>query len=585
MPPLCLVLLLVLAAPAEPTPPVFAPSSATAGFITPGEEGALRWRLISGETTDPVAYRVLDYAGKRVAEGRLRRVDETRWETTLRPDQGYFEIELPASGQRFGVVCLPAWNDEPDHFFAIDGALSWLVTDASSREMLIRAAHRIGIAMVRERLSWGAVNPDRERWDWQGTRGYDTIRNVYRKAQVPILEMAHDSPHWLGLVGKYPHDLVGAADSWTEVAGRWQAGWGGVEIWNEPDIFFGGNLPADQYAAVAKAVSFAVSRAAVSVPLVGGVMALPNRDFLETCGQSGLLDRIDAFSFHTYDRAMDVERIVTGYRQWLRKYGHPAMPLWLTECGRPWLTGPDRPPIDQDQASALDITMKGVESNACGVDRYFAFVYPFFEENTQNFGMMDRRGTPLRSMAAYAQMIRILARKQYVGDLWSNVPALKRARVFSDGEQDVVVLYTGRPGASESLSIGKGALYIEGIDGRRLMPRTDGSIPVPDGLSYVWLDRDAVDARLIADTAASRLRPAAGASQAVRGAPSPIVLRFQLDADRFQASAKGYRVKQGRPGRSGLASMSGILATNLTLWPSSCTSSRAGRARDSQAAQ
>lgn len=49
------------------------------------------------------------------------------------------------------------------------------------------------------------------------------------------------------------------------------------------------------------------------------------------------------------------------------------MPLWLTESGRPWKQGPDRPPIDQDQTSALDITMKGIESQACGIARYFPF--------------------------------------------------------------------------------------------------------------------------------------------------------------------------------------------------------------------
>jgi len=549
MTPLYLAALVVLAGLGDAESPVFAPASSRSGFITPGEDFALRWRLVSGEAADPVAYRVLDYSGKRLAEGQLRRVDGRQWESTLHPAQGFVEIELPASGQRFGVVCLPPWSDEPDRFFAIDGALSWLVTDASTRETLIEAAHRIGIAMVRERLSWGAVHPEPQRWEWQVGRGYDTIRNVYSKTRVPILEMAHDSPRWLGLVGKYPRDLVAASRSWTEVARRWQSTWGGVEIWNEPDIFFGGDLPADQYVAFAKAVCFALPKAACPVPVVGGVMALPNREFLETCGQSGLLDRVDAFSFHTYEKAMDVERLVTVYRAWLRKYGHPGMPLWLTESGRPWRTGPDRPPVDQDQGSALDIIMKGVESNACGVDRYFAFVYPFFEENTQNFGMMDRQGTPLRSMAAYAQMIRILSRKQYEGDLKNDVPALIRARVFGDGESNVVVLYTGRPGASESVSLGlAGFAYIEGIDGRRLMPGSDGSIPVPDGLSYVWFDREANATRVVEDTSASRLRPAAGASEVFRSAPSPIVVRFQLDADRFQPSSKGYRVKDAPAG-------------------------------------
>jgi hypothetical protein len=97
------------------------------------------------------------------AQGELRRIDPGQWEIALRPEQGFFEIELPKSGQRFGVVSLPQWKGDPDPFFAIDGALSWLERDASSREELILTARRCGIAMVRERLSWAVINTDR----WQ----------------------------------------------------------------------------------------------------------------------------------------------------------------------------------------------------------------------------------------------------------------------------------------------------------------------------------------------------------------------------------------------------------------------------------
>ena len=51
--------------------------------------------------------------------------------------------------------------------------------------------------------------------------------------------------------------------------------------------------------------------------------------------------------------------------------------------------------------------MKAIEARACGVARYFAFVYPYYEEHASNFGMMDRRGVPMRSMAAYANAARV----------------------------------------------------------------------------------------------------------------------------------------------------------------------------------
>jgi hypothetical protein len=309
MAPFVLAMLVATAALDDTRAPVFAPVSPRSWFTMPGENVTLHLRLESGAAADPIAYRIVDYSGKLSAQGELRRIDPGQWEIALRPEQGFFEIELPKSGQRFGVVSLPQWKGDPDPFFAIDGALSWLERDASRREELILTARRCGIAMVRERLSWAVINSDQGRWDWEGRAGYEAIRRFYRSSGVPILEMAHDSPSWLGRVGIYPRDLVGAAASWGDVARRWHSAWGGLEVWNEPDIFFDGDVPADQYVAVAKTLSYSLSQAGIQTPLVGGVMALPNRDFRETCGRSGLLDRVDAFSFHSYDRATDIESL------------------------------------------------------------------------------------------------------------------------------------------------------------------------------------------------------------------------------------------------------------------------------------
>ncbi len=146
--------------------------------------------------------------------------------------------------------------------------------------------------------------------------------------------------------------------------------------------------------------------------------------------------------------------------------------------------------------------------------------------------MLDRRATPLRSLASYAQLIRVLARLRYLGDLRHSAPALLRTRLFGDGKEVIAVLYTGRPDASAAVALGLLVERIEGIDGRRLPLGDHGSIPIPDGLSYVWINRVASSSRLIADTAASRMRPTSAGVEAHR-APSPIVLRFRLDDSRY----------------------------------------------------
>jgi hypothetical protein len=438
-------------------------------------------------------------------------------------------------------MALPACGGAVDPFFAIDGGLSWLVPDARTREALILACARVGIGMVRERLSPGAVSPAPGRWDWETPQQFDALRRAYRDRLVAVLEMAHDAPSRLGRVGKYPADLSGWAALWNETAARWRSAWGAVEVWNEPDISFGDDLPADQYVPLAKAMTYGFETAKVDVPLVGGVAADFKPPWLDAAGRSLLLDRVDVFSFHTYGSALQMEPLVGRFRTWLRAHHHGAMPLWLTECGRPWNRGPDRPPVDQDARSALDITMKAVEARACGIARYFAFVLPFYEENSSNFGMTDRRATPLLSLAAYAQMIRVLGNRPYLGDLRHGAQALQRARVFGDAREAVAVLYSGRVEARASVRPGLPVVRAEGIDGRPLQLAADGSVPIPDGLVYVWLDPAKLGDRLVTETPARKLHADAGAP--ARRTASPIVLRYQFEAARVGPTSVGYVIK------------------------------------------
>jgi len=548
------------------------PVSVTQFFVTPEKPARLQWKIEGGPLAEPLEYSLLDYSGKPEGSGRAKLLDGGIVEVTLQPRQGFFEIEFPATKQRFGLVSLPASQERMDPFFCIDGALSWLVRDDEIREGLVQAARRSGIRMIRERLTWEAVHPTPNLWISQTSAHYDRLRRTCLKHGVEVLEMAHDGPRWMGRVGpRYPENLLAADRCWQEIAEEWQMTWGGLEVWNEPDIFFGGNLPADQYVPVVKAVSFGLSQAnirapvvrpsadlsermslgplqaKIRVPVVGGVMAHCNRQFLDTAARNGILDSIDVFSFHTYSRAPEMEGLVEKYRAWLKDYGHESMPLWLTECGRPWKTGPERPPVDQDAESALDITMKAVEAKACGIDRYFAFVYPFFEEGKNNFGMMDKRATPLRSFAAYAQVARVLADRRYFGDLKHNDKRVLRARVFRSKGQTIAVVYTGRVDPKATVQIDLPVWRIEGIDGRQVGPTSSGAIPVPDGMVYVWFRPGDTLGRVDATTKAAALSKAAGERRAKRTAPSPIILRYQWDDKLVEPTSEGYRFRAGPP--------------------------------------
>ena len=539
-----------------------------AGFhVEPNEAGTLRWR-VEGETpAGPLRYELKDYAGSPAGAGEMK-VGDGSAEAVVRLSQGYYDLEVPATKQRFGVLSLPAWEDKPGGFFCIDSAMSWLVREDSVREGLIKVLRRSGIAMSRERLGWGAVQPAADKWDWQAQGRYDGLRQTCARHRVALLEMFHDAPAWMGRVGKYPDDLVAAARAWEAIAGKWHATWGALEVWNEPDIFFGANLPADQYVPVVKAVAYALHRAKVDTPLIGPVVAHYNRPWLDSAARNGLLDLVGAVSFHTYGRAEQMEALVGQYRDWLAFHGRGGMPLWITECGRPWKKGPPRPPADQDAASALDITMKAVEALACGVRAYFAFVYPYYEENANNFGMMGRAGTPLRSFAAYANLVRVLEYKRYIGDLTCEDRAVRRARVFRAHGETVAVLYTGRVDAKATVRVGLKPERIEGIDGRVLTPAPDGAIPVPDGLTILWLPRGPVKG-LRPDTQAMRLFDKAGEATggprrgSIFAEEFPVVLRSQFDAGIVDARSEGYRLKGPAPEKFPLV----VRAFNLSARP------------------
>ena len=93
---------------------------------------------------------------------------------------------------------------------------------------------------------------------------------------------------------------------------------------------------------MAKALAYGLAEKKGDVPLVGGVMALCNRQFLDTAAENDLLDYVNAFSFHSYGHAMEMEGLVAKYRDWLQAHRRPRTPLWITECGRPWKKGPER---------------------------------------------------------------------------------------------------------------------------------------------------------------------------------------------------------------------------------------------------
>ncbi len=493
-------------------------------------------------------YQISDYWEAPVlsAEGKVDH--EGKVDVTLKLKPGFYEITFPETGQTFGLLSMAAFEGKADSFFSMDTSLSWLAP-VPMREALIKLLKRSGIAMARERLSWPQINPSPDRWDWESPRQFEKTRATYAANGVQVLELFHSAPAWAHPQkgNGFPEDLIGTARSWETIGERWHSQWGGLEVWNEPDI----QSAADQYLPILKTVRYALRANKIDVPIGGGVFAYLNRPFLNLAARNGMLDEVDFVSFHYYGQPLGLEKHIAEFRSWLKDFGREAMPLWITEIGAPWEgTAGKRPTAAQGTGHALDFAANAMEARACGIARLFPFVYVnYAEKGTRNYGMMDAQGAPLRAMAAYANAVRNLAGASYVGDLRLSDPAIKRARVFdrsgpgADGKA-VVLLYTAQAGKGLAVQLPFKAVRATGVDGRSLELQTGGKLLIPDGLAYVEAESSEIRPLLTRQTEAFRLLSIGRQPAAKPLAPSEIVLQPLPDPD-FSENSRGYNVPEG----------------------------------------
>lgn len=565
----CPFLILSIAAGFPPCPVSAEVAPAELALFFPGPDGAgsdLRIRNVAARET--VEYHINNYAGDMVSGGHAMADEHGVLTVPASVSPGYYELALSRGAgdeTAFPFLRLPPLpaNGEGsggEAFFSIDAALSWLVSPEKRAARIASLPQVIRGGLARERFSWGEIHPAPDRRDWEADRRYETARRDYAAGGVKLLEMFHSVPAWMERAqnGKFPRDLPVVARSFGEIAMRWHGYWGALEVWNEPDISFGGNQPADQYVPIVKTVRHALRASGVDTPIVGGGFAYLTPDFLHLSARNGLLDESDIISFHYYGDPLGLERHTAEVRAWLREHDRESKPLWITEVGRLWRgDGNTGPTISQQRETALALAMQGVEARACGIGGWFPFVYANYNEHGyRNYGMTDERGLPLRPLAAVAQASRILAGTAYAGDLDppSGQAGAKRIRVFSTSSPDeaLLVAYTGAIDDGATLSLPFAVKSAHGVDGREIETRAGpaspgASVPVPDGLVYIVADRLAVSRLLRTDTEAMRLTRIAGEAPPPALEPSPIVLQslIDLDAAKVTAVTRGYLLPAG----------------------------------------
>lgn len=543
-------------------------------FIEPGSAKPLRIRLSEAPKTiakEQLSYHFRDYSGQTVASGKAE-YDAEQHILSLQPPQniGYYDIILPELGIHAAAVVDTAPPRNPDEFFGIDGSFGWGGAPFKAEDIrsYLRILKKNGIVWNRDRIGWWYTNPIPGKYVFKDMREngdglrFERYHFIAAEEGIKTLDTFHDTPPFVRNPTTsnpkdfivFPKDYTATGRSWNDIIRHWKT-IQALEVWNEAEGAT--SIPAEFLAAFTKAMSHELNRENPGCKVVGGVMAdLPGRDinYYNYLLKNGILDDCDAFSYHAYGITTVVETLVIQMRnaELVDAPDRAGIPLWITESGTPWTKGDTRAIVEDDKFSAVEIVGKAIEYRALGIERFFAFSFKYYNEPNKRFGMMDRNFFPMRSMAAYTHLTRVLSGREYIGDLDMNgLFGARRRRVFSDGETAVAVLYCGvREHYIPSLDLPAALpapLKITGLDGRVLAEAGDRRIPLEDGIAYVYFREEELRPFLNTDTQAMKCYRLARAFKHTPRAAKPLVLQPDYQLEKFKHKIYGLDLEPGKP--------------------------------------
>ncbi len=415
-------------------------------------------------------YRVLDYGGKTMTGG-----DATS--NAIRLGKllcGYYELHLTYQGKDvvtpFGVVSRPRASRAGR--INVDGATAWLEHKRRWSE-IARILRRMGIAWVRERLSWGQVEPRRGEFRWGK---YDAVAQAMHAEGIHVYQIFHDSPGW-SRPGKNKADTRNPDDlrdvyRFTKTASRHYSeqiqAW---EVWNEPDIGFWPDL-SDRFAGLHKAAYLGIRAGNPRATVLLGSLCRGPSPFADRLLGSGAQDYFEVYNVHTYSRPKDYTRVIGQYLEVAARHGVQDRPVWLTEAGIRLRHTPEGRLTAADRKRQAEYVPKSVVmSLACGVDRHFVFVFPHYLERGIQFGLLHPDLSPRPAVLALATAVRVLGEARYLGalDLGADVDA----HVFDTGESTVACIWSQKE-QPVTVPVGAEAVEIVALLGRVSKHTTSG---------------------------------------------------------------------------------------------------------------
>jgi len=333
--------------------------------------------------------------------------------------RGYYELQSAGNPPLAFVVTFDPEKRpraEPDRArIATDGAIAWLVKP-DDFEAVSRAMALSGVSWVRDRLSWGEVQPARGAFR---PGRYEKAARAQRAAGLSVVTVFHDTASWARKDGNrkgFPDRLDDAFAFGKSLAENFRGLIQAYEVWNEADIEVFAVETGDRYAPFLKAASLGIRAGDPGALVLMNSFAHQAQGFGEAVFENEIGPYVDAYNHHLYQPADRHPNVAGWHFRIADRYGLGTLPRWVTEAG---IALPDAGGRlkEADRWKQADFVAKSyARSLSAGIDRHFFFIFPYYKEGAIDFGLMDRDLAPAPGVAAFATMSCALGRAEYLGE-------------------------------------------------------------------------------------------------------------------------------------------------------------------------
>ncbi len=421
-----------------------------------------------------------------------------------------------------------------DSPICIDAAMAWFYKGEQIRSAASLCA-LAGINRVRDRLTWGEVEPER------GQYAHDTRFDFSIAAQtasgLQVLDVHHASPAWANPDWqRFPLDLRDAYNFCKTVASRWNGQIAAYEPWNEANISGFGGQTGSEMAALQKASYLGLKAGNPDIIACLNVWATHVQGQLRDFEDNAAWPYFDTYNLHHYEPFEAYPGLYADHRA-----VSAGRPMWVTEAALPvnWTGDPS---LAEPSDSDLKVQSERIAKvYACaiheGVEAAYYFILGHYIEGQTQFGIIRQDLTPRPAFVALAAAGRLLAGAKAMGCVKTGKGVHSYVfRTRTDGrEQFALVAWSDAAPVSFTLPLAPTAVYDH--LGRSIP--ASSAVTLSQAPTFALLSRGCV--------AAMDIIPPPARPQRLVGTAYPVVIQVVFPADRVALFQSAYRYTADMP--------------------------------------